>query len=187
MIRAPVSKVEAGWGADARAILRPAARNLSRLRFAVTKAGFRVIVRAVDDFSGVSSGKYVQSRFNGVYVDYREEWNTQGDEALLFAIYIQIAIPNEDLSAVDVVGLHFQPSVDYEAPPPGEPVPSDDQKRWIRGPHVHVNVGTDLDRCHFFLGDDSRRRREIWGRASVAKQMRSHLMMALDQIHAYLV
>ncbi len=187
MIRALVSKVEAGRGANARVILRPAARDLARLRFVVEKTGFRVIVRAIDDFAGVSSGRYVRTRFQGVYVDYREEWNSEGDEALLFAIYIHIAVPNENLSAVDLIGLHFQPSVDYEAPPAGEPVPSDDQKRWIRGPHVHIHVGTDLDRCHFFLGDDSRRRREVWGRESVAKQMRSHLMMALDQIHTYLV
>jgi hypothetical protein len=119
-------------------------------------------------------------------MDYREEWKSEGDEALLFAIYIHIAIPTEDLSTIDVILLHFQPSVDYENPLEAEPVPSDDQKRWIRGPHLHLHVGTDIDRCHFFLADDSRRRRDVWGRASVAKQMRSHLVMAIDQIHTYL-
>ncbi len=187
MIRALLSQVEAGKGVDARAILRPAARDLARLRFSVEKSGFRVTVRAIDNYAGVSGGKYVRTRFDHVYVDYREEWNIERDEALLFAIYIHLAVPNEELSAVDLVMLHFQPSVDYQTPPQGEPPPSDDQKRWIRGPHMHVHAGADLDKCHFFLGDDSRCRRDVWGRASVAKQMRSHLVMALDQIHTYVV
>ncbi len=186
MIKAAVTKVQVGEGADARSILRPVAKNLSRLRFKVEQSGARLVVRAVDDFAGVSSGKYFSTCFDHVYLDYREEWKCEDQEALLFAIYIQIAVPRPDLTTVEVVGLHFQPCVEYERRVESDVEPSEDQKRWIRGPHLQVMIGTDLDRCHIFLGDDSRRRREQWGRKSVAKQMRSHLKMLLDQIYTYI-